>query len=45
MSAPERHLSPVARRVWMLQQLLIWGALTVAGVVVSLSVDSRRGSC
>ena len=39
MSAPARHLSPVARRVWMLQQLLLWGALTVAAIVLSLTVD------
>jgi hypothetical protein len=40
MTAPERHLSPVARRVWMLQQLLVWGVLTVAGVVISMSTDA-----
>ena len=34
MSAPSRHLSPVARRVWRLTQLLSWGALTVVGVLV-----------
>jgi membrane protein YdbS with pleckstrin-like domain len=37
MSPPSRRLSPVARRVWMLTQLLFWGALTVAGVVISMS--------
>lgn len=36
---PQRHLSPVARRVWMLEQLLIWGVLTVIGLIVSLNVD------
>ena len=40
MSAPQRHLSPVARRVWTLQQLLIWGALTVAGVVITLNAGA-----
>jgi uncharacterized protein len=39
VSAPARHLSPVARRVWMLQQLLFWGALTVAAIVISITVD------
>jgi membrane protein YdbS with pleckstrin-like domain len=38
MSAPERHLSPVARRVWMLTQALVWGALTVAAAIVSMNV-------
>jgi uncharacterized protein len=37
VSPPARRLSPVARRVWLLTQLLIWGALTVAGVIVSMS--------
>jgi uncharacterized protein len=37
MNPPSRRLSPVARRVWMLTQLLTWGALTVAGVIVSMS--------
>jgi membrane protein YdbS with pleckstrin-like domain len=37
MSPPARRLSPVARRVWLLTQLLIWGALTVVGVIVSMS--------
>ena len=34
MSAPSRHLSPVARRVWRLTQLLSWGALTIVGGLV-----------
>ena len=38
MTAPERHLSPVARRVWMLNQVLVWGALTIAAGVVSFNV-------
>jgi membrane protein YdbS with pleckstrin-like domain len=37
MSPPARRLSPVARRVWILQQVLIWGALTIVGVVVTLT--------
>jgi membrane protein YdbS with pleckstrin-like domain len=36
-SAPARHLSPVARRVWTLTQALFWGALTIGGVVVALT--------
>jgi membrane protein YdbS with pleckstrin-like domain len=38
MSAPARHLSPVARRVWTLTQALFWGVLTIAGLVVTLTV-------
>jgi membrane protein YdbS with pleckstrin-like domain len=38
-AAPARHLSPVARRVWTLTQALVWGALTIVAVVVSLSGD------
>jgi uncharacterized protein len=38
MSAPERHLSPVARRVWRLTQALFWGAVTIGVAVVSFSV-------
>jgi membrane protein YdbS with pleckstrin-like domain len=37
VAAPARHLSPVARRVWTLTQALFWGALTVAGLVVTLT--------
>ena len=37
MTPPARRLSPVARRVWILQQVLIWGALTIAGIVVTLT--------
>ena len=33
MDAPQRPLSPIARRVWRLQQLGIWGALFVGGVI------------
>jgi membrane protein YdbS with pleckstrin-like domain len=36
-SAPERRLSPLARNVRMLPQLLIWGVLTIAGIVVSMT--------
>ena len=39
MSAPTRHLSPVARRVWMLTQLLVWGALTIAAASSSRSTS------
>jgi len=39
VSPPERHLSPVAQQVWVLQQLLAWGAATVVILVVSLNVD------
>jgi membrane protein YdbS with pleckstrin-like domain len=39
VSAPARHLSPVARRVWMLQQLLIWGAILIGVLVVAFMVD------
>jgi membrane protein YdbS with pleckstrin-like domain len=39
MSAPERHLSPVALQVWVLQQLIAWGVATVVVLVVSLNVD------
>jgi uncharacterized protein len=38
MSAPQRRLSPVARRVWMLTQALFWGAVTIAAAVVSFNV-------
>jgi membrane protein YdbS with pleckstrin-like domain len=37
MTPPARELSPVARNVWMLHQFLIWGALTIAGIVVSVT--------
>ena len=37
MTPPARRLSPVARRVWILQQVLFWGALTIVGVVVTLT--------
>ena len=39
MNAPGRSLSPVARTVWRAQQGAIWGALVVAGVVLSLNLD------
>jgi membrane protein YdbS with pleckstrin-like domain len=37
MIAPARRLSPVARRVWTLTQVLLWGALTIAAAVVSVT--------
>src|SRR3954447_22945586 len=37
---PSRRLSPQARWVWALQQIGLWGGLTIAGVVVSSSVDA-----
>src|SRR6478609_3873778 len=39
MGDPERQLSPIARRVWRLQQLGAWAVLCVAGVILTLNVD------
>ncbi len=39
MGDPERQLSPIARRVWRLQQLGVWAVLCVAGVILTLNVD------
>jgi membrane protein YdbS with pleckstrin-like domain len=36
---PARRLSPLARWVWALQQLMFWGVVVVAGVVVAANVD------
>jgi membrane protein YdbS with pleckstrin-like domain len=40
MDAPQRPLSPVARTVWRLQQVGIWGALCVGGVILSMNLDA-----
>jgi membrane protein YdbS with pleckstrin-like domain len=40
MSEPSRRLARRARWVWALQQALVWGVLTVAGVIVSLRVSA-----
>src|SRR4051794_31472149 len=37
---PSRRLSSQARWVWALQQVGLWGALTVAGVIVADNVDA-----
>src|SRR3954469_19555337 len=37
---PSRRLSPAARSIWRLQQLGLWGALTVAGAVVASRLDA-----
>jgi uncharacterized protein len=37
---PSRRLAPQARWVWAAQQAIVWGALTVAGVIVAMSVDA-----
>jgi membrane protein YdbS with pleckstrin-like domain len=39
MDEPARRLSPLARRVWRMGQLSFWGAVTVAGVIVAMTVD------
>jgi membrane protein YdbS with pleckstrin-like domain len=39
MDAPTRTLSPLARWVWRLQQVALFGALTAVGAVVAASVD------
>jgi membrane protein YdbS with pleckstrin-like domain len=39
MDVPQRPLSPIARRVWMLQQLGMWGALVAGGVILSMNLD------
>jgi membrane protein YdbS with pleckstrin-like domain len=40
MVAPQRPLSPVARRIWRLQQIGIWGALCVGGVILAGQLDA-----
>jgi hypothetical protein len=40
MDAPRRPLSPVARTIWRLQQIGIWGALCVGGVILSMNLDA-----
>jgi uncharacterized protein len=40
MVAPQRPLSPVARTIWRLQQIGLWGALTVGGVIVAMNLDA-----
>jgi membrane protein YdbS with pleckstrin-like domain len=37
-----RTLSPLARRVWRLSAAAFWGAVLVAGVVVSVLVEQAR---
>src|SRR4051812_45629813 len=37
---PARRLSPQARWVWRLQQVGVWGALTIAGAVVASRLDA-----
>jgi uncharacterized protein len=39
MTDPSRRLAPQARWAWALQQAMVWGALTVAGVIVALNVS------
>ena len=36
---PTRRLSPIARRVWRLSALTLWGLLLIAGIVVSFFVS------
>ena len=36
---PARRLSPLARWVWALQQLMFWGVVVVVGTVVAANVD------
>jgi membrane protein YdbS with pleckstrin-like domain len=40
MDAPQRPLSPVARTIWRLQQIGIWGALTVGGLILAGQLDA-----
>jgi membrane protein YdbS with pleckstrin-like domain len=37
---PARRLSPLARWVWRAEQAMMWGALTVAGVIVAVNLDA-----
>ena len=37
---PSRRLSPLARWVWALQQVGVWGVATAIGVAVSANVDA-----
>ena len=39
MEDPGRPLSPVARRVWRLQEAGVWGALCVGGVILDHNLD------
>ena len=39
ISDPARRLSPLARWVWALQQLMFWGAVFVVGMVVGARAD------
>ncbi len=39
MHDPRRPLSPIARRVWRLQQLGVWAVLCVAGVILTINLD------
>jgi membrane protein YdbS with pleckstrin-like domain len=40
MQAPQRPLSPVARTIWRLQQIGMWGALSVGGVILAQNLDA-----
>src|SRR3954453_4955317 len=40
IAEPSRRLAPRARTVWILQQVLFWGALTVVGVIVAVTVSA-----
>jgi membrane protein YdbS with pleckstrin-like domain len=40
MDAPQRPLSPVARTIWRLQQIGMWGALSLGGVILSMNLDA-----
>jgi membrane protein YdbS with pleckstrin-like domain len=40
MDAPQRPLSPRAMWVWRVQQLGVWGALCVGGVIAALNLDA-----
>src|SRR3954447_16909801 len=40
MVAPQRPLSPVARTIWRLQQIGVWAALTVGGVILAMNLDA-----
>src|SRR3954462_4025607 len=40
LDEPARRLSPQARWVWVLHQVGVWGALTIAGASVAHNVDA-----
>jgi membrane protein YdbS with pleckstrin-like domain len=40
MDAPQRPLSSVARTIWRLQQIGIWGALTIGGLILAGQLDA-----